>query len=168
MEEKRERPYVTGGGRMGKLLFFPSSFLLPLSPTTQSQTHTHTLPYLMPASIPADTQQNTTMRLTLYASPAILGVAATSPKMAPSERAQRYSNDPTGPLSARWHERRIPRWQCRWHEKLLGTKKKKKKSRGKGGVGGGNSGPTDSSCRFCFNYCASLFSGVLDLIVLGL
>lgn len=129
MEEKRERPYVTGGGRMGNSSSFPRPSYCPYPPP-HNHRHMHTLPYLMPASIPTVTQQNTTMQLTLYASPAILGVAATSPKMAPSERAQRYSNDPTGPLSAHWHERRIPRWQHRWHEKLLGTKKKR---RGGGG-----------------------------------
>lgn len=86
---------------------------LPLatSPSAPNITHKHThtpITYLLPAAITTSTQQNTTMCLTLCASPAILGVAAASPKMAPSECA-RSSRHPGAlfvcPLA--WHRRII-------------------------------------------------------------
>lgn len=71
-------------GGNGKLFFFLLSFLRFPHP---HRAHMRALPHLLPATtttITTGTQQKTTMmQLTSCASPAILGVVATSPKMAP-------------------------------------------------------------------------------------
>lgn len=98
MEENRESQCVTGEEMETSSSSCPSS-----CPITQ----THTLPT---AAITAGAQQETVMQPTLRASPAILDVALTSPKMAPAS-APRLR----GSLSAFWHGQRASCWQYRWH-----------------------------------------------------
>lgn len=87
MEEKRGEAICDceGNGETLPLASAPNLY------HTVTHTHTHTCtnsPTSCPPPSPPVPNRKTTMYLTSCASPAILGVAAASPKMAPSERAR--------------------------------------------------------------------------------